>query len=54
MKKYYFIEVELQSKKIKDWGIVDGEEMFDYAQEKNYRIFLPKGQYNKFVRAMKA
>lgn len=48
-KKYYYIEINLKTKKIIDSGIVSNDNMFDYPNNKQYRIFLTKGQYNKYI-----
>lgn len=47
-KEYYYIELELETQKVIDSGIVSSDDMFDYPNDTHYRIFLTKGQYNKY------
>ncbi|NKC02166.1 MAG: hypothetical protein GKR90_27205 [Pseudomonadales bacterium] len=51
-KTRYFVEIDLDSLEIVRVGY-DQAEMLDKGQQKNsgiHRLFLSKGQYNKFVR----
>ena len=50
-KNYYFIDVNVSTMKVVDWGITPHATLTGETDDKNvHRIFLTKGQYNKFVR----
>ena len=49
-KKYYFVEVDLTNMTIVDWGITTKATLTGNTSKPNiHRVFLTKGQYNKFV-----
>lgn len=49
-KKYYFVEVDLTNMTIVDWGITTEATLTGNTSKPNiHRVFLTKGQYNKFV-----
>ena len=49
-KKYYFVEVDLTNMTIVDWGITSEATLTGNTSKPNiHRVFLTKGQYNKFV-----
>ena len=49
-KKYYFVEVDLTNMTIVDWGITTEATLTGDTSKPNiHRVFLTKGQYNKFV-----
>ena len=48
--KYYFVEVDLTNMTIIDWGITTEATLTGNTSKPNiHRVFLTKGQYNKFV-----
>ena len=50
---YYYLEIDRKSKKILDWGETPYATLDGHTDDPGtYRIFLTKGQYNKFVRAI--
>ncbi|MCP4783295.1 MAG: hypothetical protein GY903_00340 [Fuerstiella sp.] len=48
-KLYYFIDVDLHSRQIIGWGIEEKGEVDVRLTNGCHRVFLSKGQYNKFV-----
>ena len=49
-KEYYFVEVDLTNMTIVDWGITTEATLIGNTNKPNiHRVFLTKGQYNKFV-----
>ena len=49
-KKYYFVEVDLTNMTIVDWGITTKATLTGNTSKPSiHRVFLTKGQYNKFV-----
>lgn len=49
-KEYYFVEVDLTNMTIVDWGITTKATLTgNTSKPKIHRVFLTKGQYNKFV-----
>lgn len=52
-KKYYFIDIDLISKKIVKWGISETATLTGETQDPNiHRVFLTKGQYNKLEKLL--
>lgn len=49
-KEYYFVAVDLTNMTIVDWGITTKATLTGNTSKPNiHRVFLTKGQYNKFV-----
>ncbi len=49
-KEYFFIDLNVLTKKIVNWGISDTATLTGETGDKDiHRIFLTKGQYNKLV-----
>ena len=51
-KIYYFIDVELISRRIIGWGTDTGEEVEVELGNGCHRVFTSNGQYNKLVRQL--
>jgi hypothetical protein len=52
-REYYFIDVDLKNKKIIDFGITPFATHTGRTNFPNvYRIFLTKGQFNKFAQKL--
>lgn len=53
-KEYYYIDIDLDSLKLSDWGISSTANHTGKTEDPNiHRIFLPKGQYNKLIKHLK-
>lgn len=54
IKQYYYIDLNILSMKIVNWGISNTATLTGETKEKDvHRIFLTKGQYNKVVKYFK-
>ena len=51
-KIYYFIDIELTSRRIIGWGTETGDELEVEIGNGCHRILTSKGQYNKLVRKL--
>jgi hypothetical protein len=52
-KKYYFIDIDLISKIIVNWGISETANLTGETDNSNiHRVFLTKGQYNKLEKLL--
>ena len=51
-KMYYFIDIELTSRKVIGWGTDTREEMEVEIGNGCHRLFVSTGQYNKLVRQL--
>jgi len=50
-KEYFFIDLNVISRKIVNWGISNTATLTGETSDKNiHRIFLTKGQYNKLIK----
>lgn len=56
MKKlYYYVEIEVVSRKIVDIGTTTKPTLTgDAPDPNNFRIFIPLGQYNKLLRRLES
>lgn len=45
----YFIDLDLKSRKIVNWGFDDRSNLVQNLESPMHRIFITKGQYNKLV-----
>lgn len=53
-KTYYYIDLDINTMKIINWGTSDTATLTGETKDKNvHRIFLTKGQYNKLVKLLK-
>jgi hypothetical protein len=53
-KGYFFIDLNIITMKIVNWGISDTATLTGKTQDPNiHRIFLTKGQYNKLLEHIK-
>ncbi|SMP78074.1 hypothetical protein SAMN06265222_12445 [Neorhodopirellula lusitana] len=52
-KFYYFIDIDLYSRQIVSWDS-DTQDNVNFSELSNgcYRVFLPRGQYNKLVKRL--
>ena len=49
-KKYFYIDIDLTTLKVVEWGISNTATLTGETDDPNiHRIFLTKGQYNKLV-----
>ena len=49
---YYYIDVDLNEMRIVDWNVVPRSAVVVQPSDSGvYRIFLSKGQFNKFIKA---
>lgn len=48
----YYIDIDLKTMKVVRWGYDQRENLVKYVPEKEsyHRIYLTKGQYNKFLK----
>ncbi len=51
-KHYYYIDVELKARQIIGWGSDPKQTMQVNLPQGYHRIFLSKGQFNKFVKSL--
>ncbi len=50
IKEYYFLDMNIDTKKIVDWGISQTATLTGETEDEDvHRIFLTKGQYNKLI-----
>jgi hypothetical protein len=50
-KEYYFIDIDLTTLQILNWGITPYATLTGETNDKNvHRVFLTKGQYHKFAK----
>jgi hypothetical protein len=50
IKDYYFLDMNIVTKKIVDWGISQTATLTGETEDEDvHRIFLTKGQYNKLI-----
>lgn len=48
MKEYYYIDIDIKTMKVADWGLADtASPTGDMGIEGIYRVYLTKGQFNK-------
>lgn len=53
-REYFFIDLNVVSMKIINWGISDTATLTGNTEDKDvHRIFLTKGQYNKLEKYLK-
>jgi acyl CoA:acetate/3-ketoacid CoA transferase len=52
LKIYYFIDIELTSRRIIGWGTDTGDKVEIEIGNGCHRVFTSKGQYNKLVRQL--
>lgn len=48
-KLYYFIDIELTSRRIIGWGIEERGKVEIHLSNGCHRLFVSKGQYNKLI-----
>lgn len=50
-KEYYFIDIDLRDMRVVEWGVSSTASLTGSTGDPIiHRIYLPKGQFNKFVR----
>lgn len=50
-KEYYYIDINLQTMLVVDWGTTPNATLTGITADPNvYRVFLTKGQFNKFTK----
>jgi hypothetical protein len=52
-KEYYFIDVDLTSRRIIGWGTEQKDEVEVHLTKGYHRVFLTRGQYNKLVKELR-
>jgi hypothetical protein len=53
IKTYYFIDIDLKTNQIIDWGISQTATLTGQTGKENiHRVFLTKGQYNKLEKLL--
>lgn len=53
-KWYYFIDIDLSSRRIIGWGTEERDEVEVKLSPGFHRLFVSKGQFNKLIREMDA